>query len=147
MKKYVIGKILLTFILVFVFTYLVNLPQIVLNGDSFTLLEYGDIYEEQGAYLSKFKQNFSDNMVITSNLNVDKLGTYEITYKYKLSFLTLTKKRIVKVVDNEKPVITLTGDNVLDVCPNTPYVEEGFKAIDNYDGDITDKVIRTEEDW
>ena len=146
MKKYVIEKMLLTFVLVFIFTYLVNLPKIVLNGDSFVVLEYGEDYKEQGAYLSKFGQNLSDNMLITSNLNVDKLGIYEIIYKYKLSFLTLTKKRIVEVVDNEKPVITLTGDNVLGVCPNTPYVEEGFQAIDNYDGDITDKVIRTEED-
>ena len=29
--------------------------------------------------------------------------------------------------------------------PGTPYQEAGYRAIDNYDGDITDRVVRSEE--
>ena len=32
------------------------------------------------------------------------------------------------------------GNNKVSVCPNKEYIEEGYEAIDNYDGDITDKV-------
>ena len=146
MSKYVYFRVIIYFILCFVLGYLISLPRIVLNGLDEVVLEYGEEYQEQGAYLSKFNHQFDVDIIVDNNLNVDKIGEYKVNYKCKLGFLTITKTRIVKVVDNEKPVITLTGDNVLGVCPNTPYVEEGFKAIDNYDGDITDKVIRTEEE-
>ena len=32
------------------------------------------------------------------------------------------------------------GEENIIICPNKEYVEEGYIAIDNYDGDITDKV-------
>jgi hypothetical protein len=41
------------------------------------------------------------------------------------------------------PEITLQGDNPLTLECGTPYVEPGYTAIDNYDGDITANVVVT----
>ena len=54
--------------------------------------------------------------------------------------MTFTKTRKVKIVDDEKPIITLNGDLTKTICPNAEYQEEGYKAADNYDGDLTKKV-------
>ena len=49
------------------------------------------------------------------------------------------------MVDGDAPVITLVPDPPGKyTLPGQPYQEEGFTATDNYDGDITDKVQRTE---
>ena len=58
-----------------------------------------------------------------------------VTYSY-----TDVLTRTVEVVDKESPVITLTGDNEVLVCPGKEYEELGYKAEDNLDGDITNKV-------
>ena len=55
-------------------------------------------------------------------------------------FYNIKKDFIVKVVDKIPPDIELKGDNPAYVCPNKDYIEEGYTALDNYDGDITDKV-------
>jgi len=54
--------------------------------------------------------------------------------------LNLKKKFIVKVIDNESPLISLLGNDTATVCPGKEYVDEGYSAIDNYDGDITSNV-------
>lgn len=42
--------------------------------------------------------------------------------------------------DEEDPVITLEGKTTMKLPLNTPYVEPGYSASDDKDGDITDKV-------
>ncbi len=42
--------------------------------------------------------------------------------------------------DTTGPVITLTGNSDVTMCPNAQYEEEGYQAFDNYDGDITANV-------
>ena len=49
-------------------------------------------------------------------------------------------KRNVKVIDDEKPVIILKGDNPVNVCINHEVGDYEYTALDNYDGDITSKV-------
>ena len=81
-----------------------------------------------------------------SKVNTKKIGEYKITYSVKKSFLKVSKKRTVKVVDEKKPKITLEGDKDLTICPDSKYKELGYKAIDEYDGDLTKKVETKEED-
>lgn len=54
-------------------------------------------------------------------------------------------QRIVRVVDTVCPEIILVPDTGGTLLPGTPYQEAGYRAIDNYDGDITDRVVRSEE--
>ena len=51
--------------------------------------------------------------------------------------------RNISLEDNIPPLITLNGNSTIYVPINTDYVEEGAKAIDNCDGDITNNIITT----
>ncbi len=48
-------------------------------------------------------------------------------------------------VDNEPPVITLNGDEEMTINLGESYIEPGATALDNMDGDITEKIIITGE--
>lgn len=121
------------------------------RGEQEIYLEFGQEYEEAGAVPVLFGSLFWKNGVvpeeipvqIDSNLNLQKLGKYTVTYSAQLEDLMASASRTVWVVDTENPVITLkhSGEPLL---AGTPYEEEGFTATDNYDGDITDRVIREE---
>ena len=100
--------------------------------------------------------NFNDNYVpkvlihnvlgkiprydIVSNVDTSKLGTYDVNIKFKLYFLSFQKNYKVEVVDKKAPVINLVGGEVSTSCPGKEYIEEGYSANDDYDGDITDSV-------
>lgn len=77
-------------------------------------------------------------------VNLKKLGTYQVTYSAKYKDLSITEKRNIKVVDTLPPTIKLVSGSKGYASPGTTYVEEGFTAIDNHDGDVSDKVIRKE---
>lgn len=51
--------------------------------------------------------------------------------------------RITFVTDLEKPVITIVGDNPMELIVGDTYVEIGANAIDNKDGDVIDNIIVT----
>ena len=50
-------------------------------------------------------------------------------------------RRLVKVVDEEKPILNIEGEKEITIDYEGEYKELGYKCNDNYDGDITDKVI------
>ena len=82
---------------------------------------------------------------VNDEVNKNKVGNYKITYE--VNFLFKNKKVVnVKVVDKEKPVIELIGGEEVNNCPNKLYLEEGYKAIDNYDGDLTNNINITKKD-
>ena len=126
MKK---KKILIIAFLIFIIiiTFLLC-AQIRLKGKTVITLNYDEVYEEPG-YSSLFK------VKVTNNIKNNKVGKYKVTYK---NFL-FKKYRTVEIVDEVKPVITLIDDNVT-ILLNEEYKEPGYKAQDEYDGDLTDKV-------
>ena len=111
-----------------------------LNGNSKVKVNYGDNYEDE--YVT-FKVNNKEvkDVVISSNLNIKKPGNYIIAYKLKLSSFNYYLFRVVSVIDNLKPTINLLGEDKVILDFNQNYKEPGFTATDNYDGDITNKVI------
>lgn len=117
------------------------------NGGTETLqLVYGkDTYQEAGATATANGKEVE--VTISNTVDMEKLGTYEVTYKAKYLWLTKTAVRKVQVVDTTAPVITLKTVPGQLTLPGEEYQEEGYTAIDDYDGDITDKVTtRTEND-
>lgn len=84
----------------------------------------------------------------TMNGDVDltKLGDYEVTFTAKYKNLTLSEKRTIKVVDTTPPEIKLVSSPDHYANPVLGYEEEGFTATDNYDGDLTAQVAREEKD-
>lgn len=124
-KKKILISVFLIFIVIITFLLC---AQIRLKGKTVITLSYDEVYEEPG-YSSLFK------VKVTNNIKNNKVGKYKVTYK---NFL-FKKYRTVEIVDEVKPVITLIDDNVT-ILLNEEYKEPGYKAQDEYDGDLTDKV-------
>lgn len=150
-KKLVItvtGIVVALLFLIILFLSLFNID-ISLNGKAKETIEYGETYNEDGAVASYnmfASRNIPLTVDISGNVDTSKLGTYHIHYKAKKGIFSAKKTRDVKVVDTQAPVIEL--DEVPGYYPKTgeTYQEEGFTATDNYDGDITSKVTKTESD-
>ena len=142
--KVLFAALLSTLILFIIFILYINIG-IRLNGEKNITLNYKEEYIEEGAN-ANFFGNHNDKITIDGEVDSTKLGDYLITYKYKLGPFTFKTKRSVKVVDKEAPVITLVGEKDNNSCPTTNYIEEGYTATDNYDGDLTSQVERTEEE-
>jgi len=122
-----------------------------MEGQEEVFLEYGQDYMDPGARPVLYGTLFWKDGVLPRDVTVQvqndvmeqKLGRYTVTYSAQLEWLNASAERTVWVVDTENPVITLK-ESGKPLLAGTPYVEEGFTATDNYDGDLTDKVIRTE---
>lgn len=145
-KKRILFIIVISFILVCIIGLYIVLPKIKLKGSSTIKIPYNKEYVEKGATAKWLNQDISNRIKISGKVNTKKIGKYTITYSVKKSFLKVSKKRTVKVVDEKKPKITLEGDKDLTICPDSKYKELGYKAIDEYDGDLTKKVETKEED-
>ena len=111
-------------------------------------IELGDTYTEQGAtaaFNTPASKNVPLNVTIKGSVDSSKLGTYHIHYKAKKGIFSVQKSREVKIVDTKAPIIELNKIDGYYPKTGETYQEEGFTATDNYDGDITSKIKRTED--
>ncbi len=119
-----------------------------LHGEPEITLEYGEEFVDQRASAVfrgniLLKDGIDVPVTVHSNLDETKLGTYEITYRAIHERWMHEVVRIVHIVDTAAPRILLVGDPRAYVLPGEEYREEGFMARDNYDGDLTDQVVKT----
>lgn len=122
---------------------------VAIQGESEITLEYGQSYTEEGAsaVFSGTHRNTQPEAVpvqIENTVDSNVVGSYLLRYTAQYGNHTGTAYRRVNIVDSFAPTITLVADPNTYTLPNATYVEEGFAAQDNYDGDITDRVVRTE---
>lgn len=110
-----------------------------LNGEEEIEIAFGNYYQDEGITASYFDDDLSNQVTIKTDINLSTIGTYEIKYTLKRGLALRVKKRVIKVVDKEKPVITLKGDLEYPLC-GREYIEQGYQAGDNVDGDITKNV-------
>ena len=118
----------------------VNDINLSLNGNDTITINLLDEYYEQGATAKFRDENISNLIEIENNLDNTKVGTHEIIYKINYKDKEKQIKRLINVVDTLAPKITLNGKSEVTIYLNTKYNDAGVSAIDNYDGDITDKV-------
>ncbi len=116
-------------------------------GEAETVLDYGTPYQEQGAtphfYGSKFwREGMTPDIDIRTEGSVDtaRVGTYTVTYSAQYRFWKARRERTVRVVDRKQPELTLNGPSELYVLPGETYIEPGYTAWDEYDGDLTANV-------
>ena len=116
-------------------------PIIELNGKDTITINVGETYQDEGATSTYLDFDVTDKISVDNTLDINKTGTYKITYKIKLKYikLTSTEVRTINVIDANSPIITLTK-NEITIDQNTKYNEPGYKATDSYDGDLTDQV-------
>lgn len=98
-------------------------------------LDVGEPFKNQFMATANNKDVTKDTR-FTSNIQPKKEGLYSVTFTYK------RYKRVMKieVKDTGKPNITLIEGEVIKLPINEKYIEPGYEAIDNLDGNITDKV-------
>jgi PKD repeat protein len=125
-------------------------PVMTLIGKDPTIVEVNDVYTEQGVTVSDnyyTAGQLNSRVIITSNVDVTKVGTYTVTYD--LTDLSgnhaATLTRTVKVVDTIAPVITLNGAQLDSVDVFHAYKDLGVSVSDNYDktSDVTITVTGT----
>ena len=106
-------------------------------GDNPYITNYGEIYEDPGIKVM-YRGKRITNYKIEKDVDNTKLGVYTVKYLFGNS----VRERKVEVKDISGPIIELEGNDIT-INYKDKYKEPGFKAIDNYDGDLTDKVIIT----
>jgi len=127
-------------------------PVITLNGNSNVELKVNDKYIEEGATAVDEKDgDITAQIIMTGNVDTTKEGTYTLTYTVKDAAgneATTTRTVVVKKVeekDTTKPEIKLNGKSKIELEMGATYTEQGAKATDNKDGDITAKIVTTIE--
>ncbi len=154
MRRRIAVVALLSIIIVVITLFAVNKNVITFSSDieESINVEYGSNYvparlsaKYTGSIFKIFKKD-ADVSVI-NKVDTMSLGDYTVyyvaTYEDKTEICTQT----VHVVDTTAPKIMLNGGDVTYVSPGYTYVEPGFSAYDEYDGDVTKnvKVVSAED--
>lgn len=147
-------RILLSFITVLVvlisllgFTYSYefnedNIVKFSLIGPSTLYLEVHEAYQEYGIICKYGNEDVSNRVIIDGSLiDINKIGNYRVKYSITINDREEYIYRTVKVLDTTKPDLKLNGEMEETVLLDGNYIESGYSAVDNYDGDITDKVV------
>ena len=111
-----------------------------LIGDKEITLEYKSEYQDQGAKANFKDMDISNSIEVDNNLDLEHIGEYFYNYKIKYKDSIKETKRTIKVVDNQKPDIKLTGREDITFVAGTEYRELGATASDDYDGDLSEKI-------
>ena len=118
------------------------------NGDKSVVQEYGGVYTEVGAR-AVLKIPLFDDLIIDTPITVEHavdpntVGHYPVSYHAKFLWMEADVGRSVFITDTAPPMITLVQNSNSYTLPGHDYVEEGFSAFDDYDGDLTAKVTRS----
>lgn len=92
------------------------------------------------------KKGIQIEVSVEGQVEYDKVGTYELTYFAKYKNTKGTASVMVEIKDTQAPVITLVSSPEHYTSPVGTYQEEGYFALDNYDGDISTNVKVEEKD-
>lgn len=103
------------------------------------VLNVGDVYKEN--FKATYKgEDVTDKVEVTNNVYSEKIGKYQVTFTYKNGDKKYKEVKDIEIKDITDPVITLTKGKEITVLLDGDYKEAGYKAMDNYDGDITKNV-------
>lgn len=137
--------IILILILILIF-YVFKTPTVTLIGDRIEKIPYKSEFIDNGIIVKYHGKDITNTVVMSNNINTNELGEYKISYQIPYLFGTYTYNRKAIVIDNIAPEIALEGGEEYKLSYNKNYEEIGYKATDNHDGDITNKVEMWQED-
>ena len=136
---------------VFVMVFLAKDVSISFISNNKSDIEYSDnmIIKEPIAFI-KGKYIFKDKKQLEVKLKKEityyALGKNIIEYTTKFLFWEENYKETINIVDTTSPEIILETNSDIITPYGEKYKEEGFKAIDNYDGILTTSVVVEEKD-
>jgi len=122
-------------------------PVLKLLGSLTMDIRQGEPYVEPGyTAIDDTDGNITNKVTVDGTVNISVAGVYRLTYGVSdAAGNKSTATRIVEViyVDDIPPALTLTGGSYLQIDQGSVFIDPGYKAIDNVDGDITAKVVVT----
>lgn len=112
-------------------------PKVTLIGDSNITLFYGEEYVEKGATATDNYDLGNLEVFIDNKIIYNKAGVYEVIYTaYDSSGnMSIPVVRIVEIIDNIPPTITLLGDEIVYVEVYDDFRDDGALVNDNMDGE------------
>lgn len=138
-KSTIIIICLIIFLIIVTFLFLFK-PIIKINGSEEVTINLNDEYKDKGATIYNIIKVKNYKLYTKNKINNEKVGNYKIVYSTKFLFFNVEKSRIIHVIDNVAPKITLKGNTEISLCPNTVYKDEGYSVNDNYDKNLDSKV-------
>lgn len=124
-------------------------PVLTVLGNNPEIIKVNSIYKDKGAIaVDEVDGDLTKNIKVQGHVNTSKPGTYTIVYTVSdKSGNTSSAERKVQVIkgikrikDTEKPVITILGNNPLNITYGSSFVDPGATAYDNVDGNISNKI-------
>lgn len=120
-------------------------PFITLNGPSTVFAEVGYSYVDSGATaFDNIDGDLTGQIVTTSNVDTAIAGTYTVTYDVKDAVgnkALQVRRTVVMLGDQTRPIITLKGNNPLDIEVYSSFIDPGAEATDNLDGDVSANIV------
>lgn len=134
--------ILISFLLFYKLSFSKINPIFYLKGESIIDLQVNTEYKEPGFYAKLNQNDLADNVIVRSDLNSKKIGTYKIEYFLNLNFVKIKRRltRVINVIDTTKPELKVDSKEEINLYVGDTYEKPVATAIDNYDGDLTDKI-------
>ncbi|MBO5555583.1 MAG: polysaccharide deacetylase [Oscillospiraceae bacterium] len=113
-----------------------------LTGEQELTVPYGEPFTDPGCYAVTAGRIFGEGeqrlpVETEGRVDTDTPGTYQLRYNTRYQLLEYSTVRVVHVADMTPPVITLQSREGYAPSWFTGYEEEGYKAVDNLDGDLT----------
>ena len=121
-------------------------PQFSLNGNSNLNIDLNSVFVEPGATaIDSFEGDISSSVNIIGNVDTSTIGSTTLFYNVSDSAGNAANQlvRIVNVVENTLPIISLIGDASVSIEVFSYYIDQGSTASDNYDGNITNAIVST----
>ncbi len=118
----------------------VTKPVITMKGTSPVIVEVGSAYVDSGATATDFFfGSLTSSIVTTSTVNVNKIGTYTVTYNVSdaAGNAAIAVVRTVTVRDTQKPVITITGGTTVYSNVFSTFNPPTAVVTDNYNTGLT----------
>ncbi len=142
--KFIIGILSLITISLIIcqFTIEKNTTEFSLLGKNKVVLEVGDRYIEEGFNAQSNGKNINKRVVVKSNVNTKKVGNYRVLYNLNIKYINVNKTlvRKVSVKDTKKPNLTINSNREIDYYIGNEFEYPTYAALDEYDGDITNRV-------
>ncbi len=141
-----VGIVILTVAIVIGVSIFFCVPRISLKGDKEVVVNLHDEYHDAGVKATYWCQNVNDDVKMIGNVDTDTPGEYKIEYQIKEGYFSSSVERTIFVKDVTGPEITLTGGKEVYLCKGSKFIELGYKAVDEVDGDVSDSVEITTND-
>lgn len=114
-------------------------PVVTLQGDASITMLHGSTYVEEGAMASDNKDT-NVTVVITGQVNTSLVGDYTLSYSATDEAgnmdMVIRTIHVVLPPDVTAPMVSLNGDNIINIIVGSTFVDPGATANDNRDGDL-----------